>query len=216
MARKVVKHDQGAPISPIATASIVMSTAAVTSLFTTNAFAYRGSFTAPADRSVMSTFATPALSAVRLAAASGARGRRTARARMVCLAVLAIGESSSGFRSTTGRILVSSRILHPLIITGMQTKCRVRIGWESGASEEYPARRLYGTTLPPSSGRTLATPICIPNTVVLDTSHIPRDFGTIARSTAAVSDEFCSSEEPVGASECLRRSRSSLIPSSAR
>ena len=47
-------------LSPIATASIVINTTVAASLFTTSAFANKGSFTGPAGRSVMSTFATPA------------------------------------------------------------------------------------------------------------------------------------------------------------
>jgi hypothetical protein len=46
--------------------------------------------------------------------------------------------------------------------------------WKFDASEEHPVRRLYGTTFPPSSGRTLAAQICIPNTVVF------RDFSNNA------------------------------------
>ena len=50
------------PISPIATASTVTSTAVVSSFCRTSALAKQGSFTGPAARSVMSTFAAPARS----------------------------------------------------------------------------------------------------------------------------------------------------------
>ncbi len=56
------------PISPIATASTVMSTTVVPPLFKTSAFANNGSFTGPAARSVMSTLATPAESSAARAA----------------------------------------------------------------------------------------------------------------------------------------------------